>query len=166
MTWLKRVRGALGLGLIWSVGWAVIGGGIMEAFVDPHGEILDMWPQTLAIPGFFVGVIFAALLSLGDGRRRFEELSLTRFASWGAAAGAALGVTALGLGIFPGISSLLLRTAVVVGPLALLSAASASGTFALGRYAERRARLASGAVRDDARSVAPSDTAERGRLEV
>lgn len=148
MTWLKRVRGALGMGLIWAVGWAVLGGGIMETVVDPHGEILDMWPQTLAIPGFVVGVVFAALLSLGDGRRRFEELSLGRFAAWGAAAGAALGAAVLALGIFPGITSMLLRTAIVLGPLTVLSAASASGTFALGRYAERRARLASGDARD------------------
>lgn len=153
MTWLKRVRGALGMGLIWAVGWAVIGGGIMEAVVDPHGEILDMWPQTLAIPGFIVGVVFAALLSLGDGRRRFEELSLARFAGWGVAAGAALGTAVLAMGIFPGISSLFVRAAVVLGPLTVLSAASASGTFALGRYAERRARLASGAVPGDARDA-------------
>lgn len=163
MTWLKRVRGALGMGLIWAVGWAVIGGGIMEAVVDPRGEILDMWPQTLAIPGFIVGVVFSALLALGDGRRRFEDLSLARFAGWGAAAGAALGVTALGLGIFPGISSMLLRAAVVLGPLTVLSAASASGTYALGRYAERRAQLASGA-RGGARDVELAEGGEQGKL--
>ena len=50
--WLRRIRAAVGMVLIWGVGWAIIGGAIMEGIVDHHGKILDMWPQTLSIPGF------------------------------------------------------------------------------------------------------------------
>jgi hypothetical protein len=56
----------------------------MEAFVDPHGAILDMWPQTLAIVGFVGGVVFSAVLGIAERRRRFGELSIPRFSAWGA----------------------------------------------------------------------------------
>ncbi len=82
-TLLRRLRGALGMGLTWALGWAVVGGAVMEGIVDPDGRILDMWPQTLAIPGFLGGVVFAFLLWIAEGRRRFDELSLPRFGLWG-----------------------------------------------------------------------------------
>ena len=77
--WLRRIRGAVGMGFIWAVGWAVVGGGVMEAFVDPKGASIDMWPQTLGIAGFLGGVVFSMVLGIAAGRRRFEELSLFGF---------------------------------------------------------------------------------------
>lgn len=145
--WFKRARSVLGMGVIWALGWAIVGGGIMEGIVDPNGQILDMWPQTLAIPGFIVGVLFALLLWIKDGRRRFDELSLPGFTALGAAAGAVLGVGVLIAGIFPTIASPLLRAAVVLAPLTLLSAASAASTLAIARRATREPeRLTGGAV--------------------
>ena len=47
-----------------------------------------MWPQTLAIPGFLSGLIFSGVLSMTEGRWRFEDLSLPRVGAWGAVAGA------------------------------------------------------------------------------
>src|SRR5918992_5973371 len=96
--WLRRIRGAVGMGLTWAVGFALVGGGLMEALVDPHGKILDMWPQTLAIPGFLGGVVFSAVLRIAEGRRRFDELSLSRFGAWGAVAGLLLGVLPFAVG--------------------------------------------------------------------
>ncbi len=116
--WLRRVRGAVGMGLIWAIGWAVIGGGVMELIVDPHGRILDMWPQTLAIPGFFGGVVFSAMLGMAERRRRFSELSVPRFGALGA-------VT-------------------IAGPVTLLSALSAAGSLALARRGEPRELPGSG----------------------
>jgi hypothetical protein len=132
--WLKRIRGALGVGVSWALGWALIGGTLMEGIFDPHGEILDMWPQTLAIPGFLLGVVFSVVLWATAGRRRFDELSVPRFAALGAAAGALLGSAVLTAGIFPALP-LLLRAGIVLGPLTVLSAASASGTLAIARMA-------------------------------
>ncbi|MCA0374106.1 MAG: hypothetical protein LCH84_00460 [Gemmatimonadetes bacterium] len=156
--WFTRLRGALGMGIVWAIGWAVIGGGIMEGVVDPRGEILDMWPQTLAVPGFLVGVVFSGLVVARESRRRFDELSLTRFAGTGALAGAALGAAALAAGIFPGIESALLRAGIVLGPLTLLSAASASGTYLLARRAHQRL----GAGADDARLAGSDATRQLG----
>jgi hypothetical protein len=135
--WLRRIRGALGMGLTWAVAWAVVGGGVMEGIVDPDGKILDMWPQTLAIPGFFCGVAFSALLRVAEGRRRFDELSLPRFGALGAATGLLLGALAIAAGLASGVP-LWLRAAVILGPVTLLSAISASGTLALARMGAKR----------------------------
>ena len=147
--WLRRIRGAVGMGLTWAVGWAVVGGGLMEGLVDPHGKILDMWPQTLAIPGFLGGAVFSMVLGIAAGGRRFDELSLSRFGAWGAVAGLLLGVFAVGTGMASGVLPLWLRAVVIIGPMTLLSAVSASGSLALARMAERRAlRDASADVAD------------------
>lgn len=143
--WFRRIRGALGMGLTWAMGWAIIGGGIMEGIVDPRGEILDMWPQTLAIPGFLLGVVFSMVLMVAERRRRFDELSLPRFASLGALAGVLLGTYAVATGAASTLP-LLVRSAMIIAPLTLLSAASASASLALARYAERR-QLANGTNR-------------------
>ena len=127
---LRRVRAAVGMGLIWGVGWAIVGGAIMEGIVDPHGKILDMWPQTLAIPGLLCGALFSVMLGIAPSGRRFDELSLPRFGALGAGTG------------------LLLGGLVVITPLTILSAASATASLALARMAERRALPAPGA--DDA----------------
>lgn len=140
MKWLRRIRGALGMGLSWALGWGLIGGTLMEGIFDRNGEILDMWPQTLAIPGFLLGVLFSIALWATAGRRRFDELSVPRFALLGAAAGALLGGAFLTAGIFPALP-LLLRAGVVLGPLTVLSAASASGTLAVARMARDKGFL-------------------------
>src|SRR5919108_6241887 len=115
--WLRRIRGAVFLGVVWALVWGIGGGGFMEAIVDPHGRIADIWPAVLGIPGFFGGIIFSVALSIAERRRRFDELSLPRFGALGAVTGALLGV--LGGGLF-GLGGL------IVVPLALLGAASAS----------------------------------------
>lgn len=61
--WLRGIRGAVRMGLIWAAQWA-LAGLFIEAFVDPNGSLVDMWPQTLAIPGFLVGVLFSAVLQI------------------------------------------------------------------------------------------------------
>lgn len=67
--WLTGIRGALLMGAIWGVQWG-LAGGFIEAFIDPRGEMVDMWPQTLAIPGFLVGLAFSAALQLWLRLRR------------------------------------------------------------------------------------------------
>jgi hypothetical protein len=74
----------------------------MEAIVDPHGRIVDMWPQTLAMPGFLSGLIFSGVLSMTEGRWRFEDLSLPRVGAWGAVAGALIILVGVLIGLQPG----------------------------------------------------------------
>jgi hypothetical protein len=128
----KRLRAILGLGLIWGLGWGLGGGFVMEAFVDPHGRIADMWPQGLAMSGFFGGVIFSLMLWATEGRRRFDELSLTRVGLWGAIAGLLLVLS----GGLIGMSASVMLT--LVGPIVTLSAASAAASLAVARFATKR----------------------------
>jgi hypothetical protein len=151
MRFLKRLRGALGMGLTWAVAWAVIGGGVMEGIVDPDGRILDMWPQTLAIPGFVGGVLFSGMLWVSAGRRRFEELSLSRFGILGGATGAVLGALAVALGLAAGALPLWLRVAAIAAPATVLGAVSAAGTLALARRAGQRTAVSAGEPSPDER---------------
>lgn len=138
--WLRRVRGVVGMGLLWAVGWAGVGGVIeLLANVLPGGLLMasavDMWPQTLAILGFRRGVVFGVVLGIAGGRRRFEEFSLSQFAAWGAVAGLVLGAVAMAKG----------AGVVFVGITTLLSAVAGAGSLALARMAEKRELFDSGA---------------------
>jgi hypothetical protein len=93
--WLSGLRGAIFTVVLWVVGWALGFGGLAEMFVDPHGETLDIWPAEMAIPGFFAGVMFAALLLIAEGRRRLDEVPLVRWTIWGVVAGPVLGVVSI-----------------------------------------------------------------------
>ena len=83
--------------LLWGFVWA-LPGGVIEAIdnVAPsaHGftRQIDMWPQTLGIPGLVGGVLFSLLLRVTGGRRRLAELSPSRTAAWGAVSGLAVAV--------------------------------------------------------------------------
>jgi hypothetical protein len=59
---------------------------------------VDMWPQTLAIPGFIGGVLFAVVLMIAARRQRSDQLSMPRFSALGAVAGLALGALAMAIG--------------------------------------------------------------------
>jgi CubicO group peptidase (beta-lactamase class C family) len=95
MIWLKRLRGALGIGLCWGLIWALIGGFLMEGILDRNGEIVDTWPQVLGIVGFLGGVIFSGVIALVAGLRRFPDFSFAQFAGLGAVAGLLQGVAAM-----------------------------------------------------------------------
>lgn len=131
--WWRRVRGALGLGALWAAGGFAIGG-VFELIdnvapgVFPFIARVDMWPQTLAIPGFFGGVLFAVVLGVAGRKRRFDELSLPRFTVWGAIAGMALG----GIGMSFGAPFLF------VGITSVLGASGAAASLALARRSEDR----------------------------
>lgn len=144
--WLKRMRGALLMGLTWAVVWAPIGV-LIGLIVDADGSMDEPWPLIGAYPGFLSGVIFSIVLGIAARRRRFEELSVPRFAAWGAAAGLLLGMLVRAAGSpSPGIPGWL--PVVVTGAFGLLGAGSAAGTLALARRAERR--LEAGAHADAA----------------
>ena len=125
---IRSLRGAIGMGLTWALAWA-IAGGILRLIADPAGDDLPI-PIAFGIFGFLAGVTFSLILKLVEGRRRFDQMSLVRFAGWGGVGGLLLsGILAATAG--PGGQSLLLFPA-----FALAGAASAAGTLALARKAE------------------------------
>jgi peptidoglycan/LPS O-acetylase OafA/YrhL len=135
--WLRRIRGAVGMGLTWAVVWGAAAV-LMGLLVDPDGSMDEMWVAIGAYPGFLGGVVFSAVLAVAARRRRLDELSLARVAGWGAAAGLLVGSIPFVLGDpLTDIPLWLLGTA-VIGSITVLSAASAAGSLALARRAEKR----------------------------
>ncbi len=128
--WWRRVRAALGLGAIWAGGGAAIGG-LVELLSNlfpalPVGFI-DMWIQTLAIPGFLGGVTFSVVLGVAARDRGFHELSLPFVVGLGLVGGVLLGGGLVALGLTPWIML----------PAVLLSGVGASMTLGLARLATR-----------------------------
>lgn len=143
MRWLKRVRAAVVMGLTWAVLWAPVGV-LVGLVVDPDGSMDEMWPAIGAYPGFLCGIVFSGVLVAVARHRRLHELSLSRFAAWGAVAGAAAGVLPFLIGEPAGTTPVWLLGSVVVASFAVMSGASAAASLALARRAERRALLDAG----------------------
>lgn len=131
--WLRRIRGAIGIGLTWAMTW--FSAGMVWRFVVGFGPGDVPFPLIFGVLGFLAGATFSGVLGAVEGRRRFDEMSVPRFAALGAIAGLLFWVTlalALGLG----------GEFLVLGPVvALAGAVSAAGTLALAREAEERELL-------------------------
>ena len=159
--WLRSIRGAVGMGLTWAVAWAIAGLliGISSRLLpflpwDSFFAVFDAPLPALAIPGFVAGGLFSVVLGIAARRRRFEELSVPRFAVWGALGGVLLtlfpfALVAVGLASTEGSRfSAGQVIATIAGPFIVLSAASAAGSLWLARRAARRDSLAAAAVHD------------------
>lgn len=150
--WLRRIRGAVGMGLTWAVVWAVVAVGV-GLLVDPDGSMDEMWPAIGAYPGFLGGVVFSVVLAIVARRRRLEELSISRVAAWGAVAGLLVGIFPFTIGDPTTEIPLWQLATLVIGSITLLSAGSAAGSLALARMAERRALPGARADVIDGRAV-------------
>lgn len=65
--WGRRIRAAVGMGLTWAVGWALVGGGIElihNIWLNPLGSLVDIWPAALAYPAFLGGLAFSTVLGV------------------------------------------------------------------------------------------------------
>ena len=128
--WLRRIRGAIGMGFTWAAAWAAVGS--VPRWVlgfNPDAP----FPLVFGVLGFMAGVTFSGLLMLTEGRRRFDQMSLPRFAGWGAIGGLLLSA------FFAKAASLGWRDVLAISPtFALASAVCASGSLAVARRAARR----------------------------
>ena len=77
---LWRFRGAVGTGLTWAFAWSFVGTSFVQLWEGGLGTPVSMIGP-YALMGFIGGGAFSA------GRRRFVEMSLPRFAAWGAVGG-------------------------------------------------------------------------------
>ena len=148
--WLRRIRAAVTMGLLWAVPWAVVAV-LIGMVVDPDGSMDEMWPLIGAYPGFLGGVVFSIVLSIAERRRSLSELSVRRFGAWGAAAGLVIGVVPFLLGTPSADIDVARLATVVIGSFTLMSAASAAGSLALARRGQARELPGSGADAADAR---------------
>lgn len=129
-SWMRRIRGAIGMGLVWGAAWSAAGTVPRWVF----GFNADApFPLIFGVLGFVAGVTFAALLLLTERRRSFEQMSLPRFAAWGAVGGVLLAA------IFTRAASLGAGDALAIAPtFAIASAVCAAGSLAIARRATRR----------------------------
>jgi hypothetical protein len=151
--WLRRIRGAFGVGLTWAVAW--FGAGlILLLIVGPDAADVP-FPLGFGLFGFLAGATFSVIVGIAENRRRLEQMSLRRFAAWGAVGGLLLsGVIswAAGLG----------GEFLVLGPVfALAGATCAAGSLAIARRAQDRISLDGGA---DAADAELADGEERDLL--
>ena len=128
--WLRRIRGTIGMGFTWAAAW--FAAGMVPRWL--FGFNTDVpFPLVFGVLGFIAGVIFSGLLMLTEGRRGFEQLTLPRFAAWGAVGGVLLSA------IFTRAASLGWADALAIAPtFAVASAICASGSLALARRAGMR----------------------------
>ena len=157
--WLRRIRGAIGMGLTWAAAWGGAGTIVMLGFLLRTGSRPDApFPFIFAAAGLVAGLLFSGVLGLVEGRRRFDQMSLRRFAAWGAAGGFLLGAAFVFTVSLSGDSGFLWNF-VVVGPVfAVAAAGSAAGSLALARRARDRELLETA---EDVTAVGPSEGESR-----
>lgn len=150
--WLRRIRGAIGMGVTWGAAWSAVG--LVPRWV--FGFNADApFPLVFGVFGFMAGVTFAVVLALAEGRRRFDQMSLPRFAGWGALGGLLLAA------LFAKTVSLGWGDVLAVAPtFAVACAVCASGSLAVARRAVRR-ELPDG--RGDTAEAELTDNAKRKR---
>ena len=92
---LKRLRGIIGTGLTWALGWAGlfgVAGAIFGAYSIPRLAFIG------GFMGLIVGGAFAVILSITERRHSLEDLSLWRTALWGGLGGFLVAVVFSGSG--------------------------------------------------------------------
>ena len=99
------------MGLTWALAWFAAGM-VLLLIVGPDAADVP-FPLGFGAFGFFAGVTFSGILGIAESRRRFDQLSLKRFAAWGGVGGLVLSV---GLAALVGWDALL-----VLGPVFALS---------------------------------------------
>jgi hypothetical protein len=140
------------MGVTWGAAWSAVG--LVPRWV--FGFNADApFPLVFGVFGFMAGVTFAVVLALAEGRRRFDQMSLPRFAGWGALCGLLLAA------LFAKTVSLGWGDVLAVAPtFAVACAVCASGSLAVARRAVRR-ELPDG--RGDTAEAELTDNAKRKR---
>jgi hypothetical protein len=136
---LRRIKAAVGMGLTWAVGWAaglsiIAGVAYLIAGYAWAPTMVDLLVNVgiCGAMGFVAGTSFAVVLGITERHHTFSQLSLLRFASWGALGGLALAAVFSLVTI--GLTPLdVFKTGVVA---ALLGSGSAAGSLAIARRAD------------------------------
>ena len=139
--WVRRIRGAVGMGLTWAGAWFGLWASIgIVSLVVNGGAAVDALLDTVMFPlaGFVAGTTFSVVLSVAERRHRFDQVSIPRFAGWGAVGGLLMFGLAGGAGA--GIYGVVVNGSI----MALLCSASAAGSLMLARRADDHELLEAG----------------------
>jgi len=89
MTWLRRVRGAVGIGLAWAIPWWIVG-----TILSPYLRTLANAPPPQSIAGamldgtligwygFLAGITFSFVLGVAGRRLSFRDLTTSRIVKY------------------------------------------------------------------------------------
>ena len=151
--WLRRIRGAIKMGLSWGFAWFAAGM-VLLLIVGPGAADVP-FPLGFGMLGFLAGMSFSAVVVSLEGRRRFDQMSLPRFAGWGGLGGGLFGTFFVFAVAAFAEGATYIQNLVFLAPLfAALGAGSAAGLLALARRAESRALPDAGA---DAAELGPTE---------
>jgi hypothetical protein len=134
--WLRKIRDAAVMGIVWAIGWTLFGmlGVVIFYTLHPNApDIFDIWIPVFAYPGFLGGVIFSVVLQRVENPCRFDEISLPRLTVWGVGIGLLLGMLLFAFGTPSFTVPLWLPCFVIIGSTTLLSILSAIGSALLFR---------------------------------
>jgi hypothetical protein len=141
------------MGFTWAAAWSAAGL-VPRWLLGINPDV--PFPLVFGVLGFIAGVTFSGLLVLTEGRRRFDEMSLPRFAGWGAIGGLLLSA------LFAKGASLGWGDVLAIAPtFALACAVCASGSLAVARRVVRRELSG---IRRDATGVERTDLERRELL--
>lgn len=151
---LRRIKAAAGIGLTWAFAWFSAGMALLFV-VGPDAADVP-FPLFFGLLGFLTGVTFSGLLGLLERNRRFNEMSIPRFALWGA-----LGSALLATG-FVAITDISFDSLAFLAPIfGTAGAICAGGTLALARAAEGGEAIETGG---DAEEVGLTEAEKRELL--
>jgi hypothetical protein len=144
------------MGLTWGFTWFAAGMVMMLGSLLVTGSTgADVpYPLGFGALGFLAGVTFSGVLVIGEGRRRFDQMSLPRFAGWGAVGGLLFSVIFVFAAAALAEGATFIQNLVFLGPLfAGIGAGSASGLLVLARKAQNRELLETGLTEDEAQEL-------------
>lgn len=120
------------MGLAWAAAWAPLGA-LLSVIWDPAAAGDRIFVRVGAPPGLLCGVSFFAALAIAEARRRLDEVSLYRAGAWGTMVGLFVGALPFGISQPTTDLPIELLAAETIGPVAVLSAASAVASVLLAR---------------------------------
>jgi hypothetical protein len=145
-TLLKRVRGAVGMGLTWAGLWSAVGALVaVSTWTNLPGVLTRLdwivgFAAQFAVLGFVGGMAFSTVLGVIEGHRRFDQMSVPRFAVWGALGGLAMwaargtiGWSVMGFLNTVGVSGLNWGYGLSGGIIVVLGAGCSTGSLLLAR---------------------------------
>lgn len=170
--WLRRLRGAVGMGLTWAGLWSVVGavvavlpGTLVAPYPIPLEWLVRLAAQSaaqFAALGFVGGATFSGVLAATEGRRGFGQLSLPRFAILGTLGGLAMWALrgSVGESVIRLLDSIGMPGPTWVygisgGLIVLVGAGSAVGTLVVARRVDDRELLEAGEGMAEAGRIEP-----------
>ena len=145
MSFLHKVRGAIGLGLAWAVPWW-LAGALLSPYLRSLANALP--PQSIgdaafdglliAWYGFLAGLAFAGMLAVVGRRRTLRDLRPAQMARWGLASATVLMAPPMIYMLANRIDGWRTEDLVYIGGGLLLSAGCAAATLAAAQRGKDR----------------------------